>query len=47
MRLLDIALILAVIPHLFVLKSLMLLYLLIALGFILKKRPPKKILSFF
>ena len=42
MRLLDIALILAVIPHLFVLKSLMLLYLLIALGFILKKTPAKK-----
>ena len=41
-RLLDIALILAVIPHLFVLKSLMLLYLLIALGFILKKTPAKK-----
>lgn len=41
-RLLDIALILAVIPHLFVLKSLMLLYLLAALYFILKKTPAKR-----
>lgn len=41
-RLLDIAILLSIIPHLFVMKSFMILYMLIALIFILKKEKSDK-----